>query len=204
MKHGNFWMTTIGAGVVIAGMMSAGRAAMQTPAFLFLAGQIKVATGQTEAGMRLMNEAASQHDSGTVHAAEPAQKPTQVCTKDTTRNIQVRPAAERQVKTVANEAKAPVVVVAKLEVPPTPAAAMIPSGVYISPVAFQYMSDSDRRRIAETQIELQKVQRERMKQVRRAAHAMMLKYPVPPQGFNPTDMSFNQHDLPSSLGQLAQ
>lgn len=211
MKHGNFWMTTIGAGVVIAGMMTAGRAALQSPAILFLAGQLKVAVGQTDEGMRLMNQAASQRENGTVHAAEPTAKPIQVCTKDTTgqssqpRSTTVRAKAVAT-KPVTSKSSAPMALLAKLDMPNLP---FSPSEMGIRPVSFdpatfRYLTDDERAKIIQAQIEAERIQRQRMKEVRRATHAVVIKYATPVPGFNPAEISFLERDLPAQLGQVAQ
>lgn len=198
MKHGNFWMTTVGAGLVIAAMMAAGRTAAQNPTYLFLAGQLKVATGHTEDGMRLMNEAAAQRDSenGKVHAAEPAAKPTEVCEKSAPKQPVSRPTARPVATKASITPKAPVAVLAKLET-----TVPIPS-VYFAPAAFQYLNASERAEITKVQVEFQKSQRERVRQERRA-HALVLKYAIPSGGINP-DISNLERELPAYLGQTAQ
>ncbi len=205
MKFGNFWMTTVGAGVVIAGMMTAGHAAMQSPTVLFLAGQLKIATGNTEAGLRLMNEAAAQRDSenGKVHAAEPQAKPTEVCNLAPLSSETSRPAMTKPAKTAATQ-KPSVVVMAKLEGAPLPSAMVLPSQIAVTPVAFRYMSESDRAQIQRMQDDVQRAQHERMKQIHRAARAMVLNYSPATMGFNPADISNIQRELPAAIGQMVQ
>lgn len=119
MKYGNLWTSMIGAGVVIAGMITAGRTALQSPAFLFLAGQFKVAVGNTDDGLRLMKAAANQRntEADRVHAAErPADN--EVCTKKTTGNsLGLRPIAVTPARVQAAKAAQPTAIVAKLDMP---------------------------------------------------------------------------------------
>lgn len=199
MKHGNFWMTTVGAGLVIAAMMAAGRTAAQNPTVLFLAGQLKVATGHTEDGMRLLNEAAAQRDSenGKVHAAGPATKPTEVCEKSSPKQPASRPAARPVAMKVSASPKAPVAILAKLETP-VPVAP-----VFLPPAAFQYLNASEQAQITKLQVEFQKVARQRVRQGHKMARTMVLRYALPNGGINP-DISNLDRELPAYLGQVAQ
>lgn len=175
MKHGNFWMTTIGAGVVIAGMMAAGRTAMQSPALLFLAGQLKVAVGRTDEGLRLMNQAAIQRESGTVHAAEPSAKPTEVCTEKTSIKTKTRrPAAVKAAKAVALP-QVPPVLVARLEMLPTSFAPVV-----INPAAFRYLNGEQLAQVSQAGAEFQKARRERFNEIRRATQDAIRHAPAPP------------------------
>jgi hypothetical protein len=193
MKHGNFWMTTIGTGLLIAGMMIVGRTAMQSPAMLFLAGQLKVAVGKTEDGIRLMNQAATKEEAGTVHAAEPVAKPTEVCSKiPSSAAIPRRPETAKVVKSIAKPLPA-AVVFAKLELPQPPVA-------NIDPTTFRYLTEQQRHEIHAAQKEFQKAQRERLSQIRRETRAGLGRVPA----VFPADFSTLHLELPASLGQMAQ
>jgi hypothetical protein len=64
MKRGGFWMTTVAAGVAVLVLMSAGRAGLKSHAALFLQGQMKIAAGDTETGLKLLAEASSRPQMG--------------------------------------------------------------------------------------------------------------------------------------------
>lgn len=186
MKYGNVWTSTIGAGVVIAGMMTAGHAAMQSPAFLFLAGQIKVAIGNTDEGIRLMNEAASQRNGemNKVHAAEkPAAADNEVCTKKTIGNtLGPHPPAS------AAKTSKPLAIMAKLDMPDMPFVpeANVPGRRWIDPVAFHYLTESQRAQVIQAQVNFEKIQREKAREIRRSIHAM--KYVPAAPGFGSADI----------------
>lgn len=210
MKHGKFWMTTVGAGLAIAGMMTVSHAAMQNSAFLFLAGQMKVAAGYTESGMQLMHQAASKRDleEGKVYAAErQTAKPTEVCTKNNSAKPVARPATvpQARVRVSFQQAPRPVAVLAKLDVPPpafTPEVG-IPSQITVDPANYQYLSDAQRQQVLQVQADFQRIRHERMKELRRG-NRVIIRYAPAAQGFNPADMSNMERELPAMLGQMAQ
>jgi len=207
MKYGNVWTSTIGAGVVIAGMMTAGHTALQSPALLFLAGQIKVAIGNTDEGIRLMNAAASQRNNETnkVHAAEkPAAADNEVCTKKTTGNtLSPRPAATNLVKIDAAKNAKPLAIMAKLDMPDPPFVpeANVSGRKWIDPVAFHYLTESQRAQVIQAQVNFEKIQVEKAREIRRAAHAM--RYVPAAPGFGPADIS-NVPQQPAVPVQMAQ
>jgi hypothetical protein len=206
MNHGKFWMTTIGAGLAIAGMMTASHAAMRSSTFLFLAGQLKVAAGYTESGMQLMNEAASRRDTeeDKVYAAEKqAAKPAEVCVEKAPAKPMAHLAALKSKAVSLPQPAAPVAVLAKLEVP-TPAFAptVLPS-FSIDPTAYRYLSGAQRQQIQQAQADFQRVQRESMQELRRAKRVVIRYAPAGP-GFNPTDISNVERELPAMLGQMNQ
>jgi hypothetical protein len=208
MKYGNLWTSTIGAGVLVASMMTAGRTALQSPAFLFLAGQVKIAVGNTDDGIRLMKAAANQRNTETnkVHAAEkPADN--EACTKKNTGNATtLRPAAVTPAKTEAAKSAPPIAVMAKLEMPDMPfaPAANVSGRIAIDPVAFHYLSESQRAQIIRTQVNFERIQREKAHEFRRATHAMVMRNVPPVPGFDPADVSKMQQELPVPPDQTAQ
>lgn len=64
MKRGGFWMTTVTAGMAVLGLMTVGRAGLKSHAALFLQGQMKIATGDTDTGLKLLAEASSRPQMG--------------------------------------------------------------------------------------------------------------------------------------------
>ncbi len=76
--------------------------------------------------------------------------------------------------------------------------------VSFDPSTVPYLNDEQRARIMQAQVEMAKVQREKMNQIRRATHAVVIKYTPSSVGFGPADISNMERDLPVSLGQLAQ
>lgn len=208
MKYGNLWTSTIGAGVVIAGMMTASRTALQSPAFLFMAGQFKVAVGKTDDGIRLMNQAANQRNTETdkVHAAEKPAK-NEVCTKKTTEvPLTHRPATISPAKTEVAKSAPAIAVMAKLDMPDLPfaSAANVPGKIAVDPAAFHYLSESQRAQDIKARTDFEKIQREKALEIRRATQAMVMKYVPATPSFNPADISKIQQELPASLGQMVQ
>ena len=59
MKRGSFLMTTVATGLMVAGLLTVGRAGLKSQGFLFLAGQLKIAAGDTDSGMKLLAMAAT-------------------------------------------------------------------------------------------------------------------------------------------------
>ncbi len=209
MKHGKLWITVIGAGILMAGL-SAGRAAMQSPTMLYLAGQFQVATGHADEGIRLINLAASQRDSGTVHAAEPAGQ-VEVCAKTKSKTTQVMPVTSTKPSITAvdfapaTKKTKPVVLMAKVDVPlpPFPPAALDAAQTSFDPVAFRHLDEQQRAEIIKARVELQKAQVERMNHIRQNTQAVIDKYAPIPATFNPVDLSNLQQELPSAVGQMA-
>jgi hypothetical protein len=65
MKRGGFWKTTVATGLLVAGLMTVGRAGLRSQGLLFLQGQMKIAAGDTDSGLKLLAEAASGPKIGT-------------------------------------------------------------------------------------------------------------------------------------------
>lgn len=203
MKRGNLWATVMGAGLVMVGI-TGGRAAMQTPTMLYLAGQFQVANGHPEEGLRLINQAANTREPGTVHAAEPEPKPVEVCTQAQPKTTQVKPTVSA--KPVYATAKfnpamkkaAPVALIAKLELPVPP---MAPSA--FPPTAFRYLDDQQRAESIRAQAEIQRAQVEKMKHLRHSTLAVIEKYAPTAMGFDPVDLSNFTPPVPSAVGQTA-
>lgn len=64
MKRGGLWMTAVTAGVAVLGLMTVGRAGLRSQGILFLQGQMKIAAGDTDSGLRLLAEASSRPQMG--------------------------------------------------------------------------------------------------------------------------------------------
>ncbi len=118
MRRGGFWMTTVAAGVAVLGLMTVGRAGLKSQAILFLQGQMKIAAGDTDSGLKLLAEASSRPQMGAsltdpleaasqpVKAAEPQKpckswspaQPDPVATRKVNRteqvSVKVKPAPE--------------------------------------------------------------------------------------------------------------
>jgi len=205
MKHGKFWMTTVGAGLAIAGMMTVSHAAMQNSAFLFLAGQMKVAAGYTESGMQLMQQATSKRGSeeGKVYAAEKQTvKPTEVCTMKASPTPVARPVKVSAQASISYP-KAPVAVMAKLDLPAFASVVNVPAQIAVDPNAFRHISEEQRQQFLQAQANLQRIQLDRMKKERHA-NRVIIRYAPTSQSYNFTDMSNMERELPAMLGQMAQ
>src|SRR5512147_1707546 len=77
MKRGKFLMTTVTTGLLVAGVMAAGRASLNTPGLLFLAGQLKIAAGDTESGMKLLSRVARE-PAATSNSMSLSEKPSPI------------------------------------------------------------------------------------------------------------------------------
>lgn len=142
MKHGGFWIT-IGTGILMAGSLTAGRSAMQSPSVLYLAGQLKMAVGDTDSGMRLMNEAAKNGNSRTTPAAKHSSIST--CALKGTSSMQPKSVRSAKPVVVANNRVEAPVLLAKLEnvnfpVPPAhPLNVVVPPNV--PPAAYPFNAE---------------------------------------------------------------
>ncbi len=86
MKRGGFWMTTVAATAAVMGLMTVGRAGLKSQAVLFLQGQMKIAAGDTDSGLKLLAAASSRPHMGqpdqyleTVSQPVKASKPEKSC-----------------------------------------------------------------------------------------------------------------------------
>jgi hypothetical protein len=78
---------------------------------------------------------------------------------------------------------------AKLDMPDVPFVpeANVPGRKWIDPVAFHYLTESQRAQIIQAQVNVEKIQRDNAREIRRAAHAM--RYVPAAPGFGPADIS---------------
>lgn len=195
MKRSGILMT-IGTGLMMAGLLTAGRAAMKSPTLLYLAGQLKMAAGDKAAGMELMSAAASDRNSKSdvVLAAEPVTEAN--CER--TSKIEKKPV--RTAKVVKKVASEPVLV-AKLEPP-------LPPIVYATPtlnsVPPSYFHEARMNSMRIKQEMLRKAELEKQtKQLTRMAKIYSTKFNVQDfQNHVPTPEEI-QHQVESSL-QMAQ
>lgn len=200
MKHGGFWMT-IGTGLLMAGSLTAGRSAMQSPSLLYLAGQLKMAVGDTDSGMRLMNEAAKNGNSKTTPAAK--QSAVSTCALKGTSSIE--PKSVRSAKPVViakNRVEAPVLV-AKLEnvnfpIPPAhPLNVMAPPNV--PPAAYTF--NAEQMKTAKMREEMLRRAQQEVDRAQRIARVYKANYSRSQNIPSPEDI---QREVEMNLGQVMQ
>ena len=178
MKRGSFWTTTVATGLMVAGLMTVGRAGLKSQGFLFLAGQIKIAAGDTDSGMKLLARAASgpEMNSNSMLASE---KPAVISAaeKKPCQKMNAAPVI-RKVKSETTQFKtrfAPEPTLAALgphEMPVAPM--MIPATFQADPSAF--ITRQQVEAIRAQQNETIKAQRVREMHTKKLLHEISVKY----------------------------
>jgi hypothetical protein len=166
--------------LMVAGLLTVGRAGLKSQGFLFLAGQLKIAAGDTDSGMKLLAMAASgpEMNSNSMLASE---KPSIVSAaareKKPCPKMNAAPAV-RKVKSETTQFKAkfaPEPTLASLGTHELPMAAMmIPATFQADPAS--YISHQQMEAIRAQQIEMKKAQRIREMHTKKLLHEISVKY----------------------------
>jgi hypothetical protein len=201
MKRGSFLMTTVATGLMVAGLMTVGRAGLKSQGFLFLAGQLKIAAGDTDSGMKLLARAASgpELNSTSMLASE---KPSAVSASP-----EKKPCPKMNMAPVVRKEKPePLKVKVKFAPEPTLASAEVPMAPFMQasfhgqadPMA--YVSHEQIEAIRAQQNEMRKAQHVREVNTRKLLREISVKY-----GPNalPTPEAIQVH-IPKDLGSWAQ
>ncbi len=180
MKRGSFWTTTVATGLMVAGLMTVGRAGLKSQGFLFLAGQMKIAAGDTDSGMKLLAKAASgpEMNSNSMLASEkPSIMATAAPEKKPCPKMNAAPVI-RKVKSETTQFKtrfAPEPTLAALgphEMPMAPM--MVPATFQADPSA--YITHQQVEAIRTQQAEMRKAQRIREMHTKKLLHEISVKY----------------------------
>ncbi len=172
MKRGSFWMTTVATGLMVAGLMTVSRAGLKSQGFLFLAGQMKIASGDTNSGMKLLARAANGPDlnSNSMLASE---KPSPVVEKPC-QKLNTTPAVRKVEKNVTQEAAhAPEPTLASLTLPAVPAPP-VTSDAYSFHTVF--LPREQQEMIEAQRADIERVQKIREAKTRKMLHQIELKY----------------------------
>lgn len=202
MKRGGFWMTTVATGLMVAGLMTVGRAGLKSQGFLFLAGQMKIAAGDTDNGMKLLARAATgpELNSNSMLASEkPSVVAARPCAHPQAPAPAVQPApAIRKVKASTVEIKAaPEPTMAMLH-PSLPPVALMQAAYPANPEA--YMNANQREAWKMQQTELRRAQHVREINTKRLMHEISVKYG---QGTVPNPEEIRMQ-IQKELGNFAQ
>ena len=180
MKRGSFLMTTVATGLMVAGLLTVGRAGLKSQGFLFLAGQLKIAAGDTDSGMKLLAMAATgpEMNSNSMLASE---KPSGVSTASTEKKPCqkmnaapiIRKAKSETTQLKAKYAPEPTLAsLARYELPVAPM--MIPATFQADPSAF--ISHQQMEAIRAQQMEMKKAQRVREMHTKKLLREISMKY----------------------------
>jgi hypothetical protein len=182
MKRGGFWITTVATGVAVVGLMTAGRAGLRSQAVLFLQGQMKIAAGDTDTGLRLLAEASSRpqtRESATNSlqtASEPRKTESKKPCRDWTKST-LNSSAERKVSRAGqklNVKSAPEPTLASLEAPVVPAPPMLHSPYAQDAIA--YIPTVQREQLRAQQAEVERARRIRELELKQAMRQISFKY----------------------------
>lgn len=176
MKRGNFLMTTVATGLMVAGLMTVGRAGLKSQGFLFLAGQMKIAAGDTDSGMKLLARAASgpEFNSNSMLASEKDSAVTTAAEKKSCPKMNVVPV-------VRKDKPEPVKMKVTVQHAPEPTMAALAQAPMMHEAMFQadpaaFLSHQQIEAIRAQQIEMKKAQRMRELNTRRLMHEVSMKY----------------------------
>jgi hypothetical protein len=180
MKRGSFLMTTVATGLMVAGLMTVGRAGLKSQGFLFLAGQLKIAAGDTGSGMKLLARAASgpEFNSNSMLASEKESAVTAATEKKPCPKMNVMPV-------VRKDKPEPVKMKVTVKYAPEPTMASLAPQVPMPPIMHDAMFQADPaavishqqiEAIRAQQIEMKKAQRIRELNTRKLMHEVSMKY----------------------------
>ncbi|HEU5404329.1 MAG TPA: hypothetical protein VFU86_23480 [Terriglobales bacterium] len=204
MKRGGFWVTTVAAGVAVLGLMTMGRAGLKSQTALFLQGQMKIAAGDTDSGLRLLTEASSHPQPGSLRAPlENASQevkagvPGKPCRKWTISLPNTatgrRMSGREQVSVKIPPAPEPTL--ASLVAPAIPAPPMV--RVSYAQDAMAYIPAAQRVQFRAHRVEFERAQRIREIELKKVARQVSGKYGIP-------DAHELQVQVQRELGTLAQ
>lgn len=170
MKRGKFMMTTVTTGLLVAGLMAAGRAGLNSPGLLFLAGQLKIAAGDTESGMKLLSRA----------AAEPAASSNSMLLSEKPSPISSGPCKKSGAPVVKAKVETP-----RIKYAPEPTLARVATPevplvlASFVPDPAMFMSREQQNSLRAQQYEIQRAQQVREQQTRRMLREISLKDRIP-------------------------
>ena len=171
MKHGGFWTTTVATGLMVAGLMTIGRAGLKSQGFLFLAGQLKIAAGDTDSGMKLLARAASGPDMSS-NSMLTSEKESVIAEKKPCPKSMPATAPKMKMTTVKpSHAPEPTIAMIHPNLPPSPQ--MLPTSMNF---ALPYIPAEQQEAIRRQQNEIRKAHRLQEKNTRRLLREVSLQY----------------------------
>jgi len=172
MKHGGFWTTTVATGLMVAGLMTIGRAGLKSQGFLFLAGQLKIAAGDTDSGMKLLARAASGPDMSS-NSMLSSEKESVIAEKKPCPKSMTAPAAPKMKITTVMPTYAPEPTMAMIQpnVPPPPQ--MLPTSMSF---ALPYIPVEQSEELRRQQNEIRKAHRLQERTTKKLLREVSLKY----------------------------
>jgi hypothetical protein len=166
-------MTTVATGLMVAGLMTVGRAGLKSQGFLFLAGQLKIAAGDTDSGMKLLARAASGPELNSTSMLT-SEKESVVAEK--------KPCPKSDAAPVFRKLKATTQIKFKYAPEPT-LASLAPAQIPFVDAVFHgqadpsaFISHQQLEAIRAQQIEMKKAQRTREMNTRKLLREVSLKY----------------------------
>ncbi len=166
MKRGGFWATTVATGLLVAGLMTVGRAGLRSQGWLYLQGQMKIAAGDTDSGLKLLAAATTEPKVST-ESSNPQEAATRPVAPEGPCHGSIAPPKQNRVIEKAQKVRAaPEPTLASLVVPSLPGPAVIPA-TYMQD-AIPYIATAQREALRVQQAELHRAQRIREQEVRRA------------------------------------
>lgn len=181
MKRGGFWMTTVTTGVAVLGLMTVGRAGFRSQAVLFLQGQMKIAAGDTESGLRLLAEVSSRPQMGSSatnpveNASETIKSPCRSWAKSKP-NSGSEPKVIRTEQVSHNVKPAPVPTLASLVTPAIPVPPMVQAPH--AQDAMTYIPAAQGEQLRAQRVAFEKAQRIRELELKRTMRQISYKYEV--------------------------
>jgi len=180
MKRGSFLMTTVATGLMVAGLLTVGRAGLKSQGFLFLAGQLKIAAGDTDSGMKLLAMAATgpEMNSNSMLASE---KPSGVSTASTEK----KPCQKMNAAPIIRKEKSETTQLKAKYAPEPTLASLVPHELPVPPMmisaTFQadpsaFISRQQLEAIRAQQLEMKKAQRVREMHTKKLMHEISMKY----------------------------
>jgi hypothetical protein len=156
MKRGGFWMTTVATGLAVVGLMTVGRAALNSQGVLFLQGQMKIATGDTDSGLKLLAAASSQPETGPSQTVS-SESASAAAEKPCNRKTAVAQKVNRPERTSLKLKPAPEPTLANMAMPSVPMPPMVQ--VHYAQDGMAYIPTAQREMLRARQAEIQRAQR---------------------------------------------
>ncbi len=179
MKRGGFWMTAVATGVAVLGLMTVGRAGLKSQGLLFLQGQMKIAAGDTDSGLRLLAEASSRPQMGAslTNPLETASQPAKAAQPEKPcRKLTAAESPNRTEQALLKVKPAPEPTLASLSTPMIPMPPVVNAPYTQDGMA--YIPTMQREALRSQQAEIRRAQRIREAELKKALREISYKYRV--------------------------
>ena len=173
MKRGGFWMTTVATGLAVVGLMTVGRAALNSQGVLLLQGQMKIAAGDTDSGLKLLAAASSQPQATASQAAssEPASVAAE---KPCSSKMPAAQKVNRPEQATLKMKPAPEPTLANMAIPSIPMPPMVE--VHYAQDGMAYIPTAQREVLRARQAEIQRAQRIQEQKMKEALREVSFHY----------------------------